>query len=392
MAGKARRTRGGSVRKLPSGRWQVRVRDAGTGELVSVGTFATKADADLAVARATADQSRGGWVDPNRSRVTLGEYAERWLATHPGRAGKPLSPRTRERYDQLLRTHLQPLAGASLGALTPESIRRWYARLDANLAPATRAKAYRLLHAILTSAVDEELIVRNPATLKGAGQDRSTERPTATIPQVYALADAMGPRYAALVLVAAFSSLRAGELFGLRRRHVDLLHGTIRVATQMQRLADGTVYETEPKTGSARTVHPAPQALEALAEHLDAYTEAGVDSLVFTKPSGRPVDRHWWGKRWRNARAVVASADDTLPEGLRFHDLRHTGNTLAAATGASTRELMARMGHSTVDAAIRYQHATADRDAAIADLLGKAIATAREAQVVDLSKARDGQA
>jgi integrase len=58
---------------------------------------------------------------------------------------------------------------------------------------------------------------------------------------------------------------------------------------------------------------------------------------------------------------------------LRFHDLRHTGNTIAAATGASTKELMARMGHSSALAALIYQHATRQRDAAIADAIGAMI-------------------
>jgi integrase len=63
-------------------------------------------------------------------------------------------------------------------------------------------------------------------------------------------------------------------------------------------------------------------------------------------------------------------------EGLRFHDLRHTGNTLAAATGASTNELMSRMGHSSTRAAIIYQHATRERDRVIANKLDEMIKAA----------------
>ncbi len=74
------------------------------------------------------------------------------------------------------------------------------------------------------------------------------------------------------------------------------------------------------------------------------------------KPAERPVATDW-GRACRR----------TGIDGLRFHDLRHTGNTLAAATGASTKELMSRMGHASSRAALIYQHATRDRDAAIAD-------------------------
>ncbi|MGW4424527.1 hypothetical protein [Streptosporangium sp. NPDC004631] len=56
-----------------------------------------------------------------------------------------------------------------------------------------------------------------------------------------------------------------------------------------------------------------------------------------------------------------------------IHDLRHTGNTLAALTGASLKELMARMGHSSTKAAMVYLHAAKDRDRAIADALGEIV-------------------
>ena len=83
----------------------------------------------------------------------------------------------------------------------------------------------------------------------------------------------------------------------------------------------------------------------------------------------RPFHAEAFGRHWRKAVASVKG----LPEGVRFHDLRHTGNTLAATTGASTRELMARMGHASPRAALIYQHASADRDRAIADALAAQI-------------------
>ena len=99
-----------------------------------------------------------------------------------------------------------------------------------------------------------------------------------------------------------------------------------------------------------------------------AFAQPGADGLVFTGEKGGPLRDHVWQAKWSEARASLG-----LPT-LHFHDLRHVANTLTAAAGASTRELMHRMGHVSPAAALRYQHATRDRDVAIAAALGDLIA------------------
>jgi integrase len=98
--------------------------------------------------------------------------------------------------------------------------------------------------------------------------------------------------------------------------------------------------------------------IELLQAHLDAYVGDEPDAFVFTGAAGRPLRRSNFNKAvdWREACAAIG-----LPN-LHFHDLRHTGNTLAAATpGTSTRDLMDRMGHDSMRAALIYQHATRGR-------------------------------
>ena len=360
MAGKTRRTHGGTIRKLPSGRWQVRVLDRATGRHVAVGTFPTKADANAALTRAVADQAAGRWASPARGRGTLAGYAAGWLDDHPG-----LAPRTRDRYDQLLRIHVLPHLGATrLAALTTQQIRRWHATVQ-RTSPSTAAKAYRLLRTILNTAVDDGLIGVNPCQVKGAGVERHDERPVATVAEVAQLADAVDPRYRMLVLLAAWTGLRFGELAALERDDVDLDAGTVTVTKQRLTLDDGRTLTTGPKSAAGRrTVTVPPPLVAQLAAHIDRH--AG-DRLVFVDAHGRPLQRRTWGKRWAAARTEVGRPD------LRFHDLRHTGNTLAAATGASTKELMARMGHASPRVALVYQHATRDRDQAIARALGELI-------------------
>lgn len=106
--------------------------------------------------------------------------------------------------------------------------------------------------------------------------------------------------------------------------------------------------------------------------HLQRFAEPGPDGRLFVGPKGATPRRNNFNAIWRKAVLGAGVATD-----LRFHDLRHTGNTLAAATGASLRELMSRMGHASSRAALIYQHATADRDRAIADALGELARVAR---------------
>jgi integrase len=244
---------------------------------------------------------------------------------------------------------------------------------DERPGPSTIAKCYRLLHAICETAVEDSLIARNPCIIKGASVERPAERPVATIKQVYALADAIEPRYRAILLLATVCGLRVGELRALRQRNLDLLHRIVAVVEQYQQLADGTLLLGPPKTDAGRRKVAVPEVIVPdLEEHLATWCTPGPDNLVFPGASGRPFRTATLHAVWQRALKATGT------EGLRFHDLRHTGNTLAAATGASTKELMARMGHASPRAALIYQHATTSRDAAIAAGLSALIEQTRE--------------
>ncbi len=325
-------------------------------------TFRTRREAETFQAREMADRSRGSWVDPRAGNVTLAEYSARWLAERPR-----LRRRTRELYEGHLRHHVLPVLGrVTLADLTTARVRTWQAGLLSAGRPGsvTIAKCYRLVRTILGTAVEDGLIVKNPCVIRDAGVERSPERPVASLAEVDALADAMGPRLRALVLLATFTRLRLGELLALRRNRVDLLHGTVTVVEQLQELADGSLLIGPPKTDAGQRVVALPKFLSPeLEELLARYSAPGPDGLLFIGAKGGPLRRGVLQRHWR-----AATFEAGLP-GLHFHDLRHTGNTLAAATGASTKELMARMGHTSPQAALRYQHATADRDAAIAAAL-----------------------
>jgi len=189
-------------------------------------TFVRRRDAELWLQEVELQIYRGEWRNPDAGHVLFGDYARKWIAERPN-----LRPRTVTLYESMLRRHLAPTFGnVPVSEITYADVRAWrQARLDSGLGPVTVAKAYRLLQAIMNTAVEDELVKRNPCRIKGAGAERSPERPVASVAEVYAIADKIEPRYRALVLLATFASLRWGELIALRRSDIDLGKMTVNV-------------------------------------------------------------------------------------------------------------------------------------------------------------------
>lgn len=362
----ARRTFG-TVRKLPSGRWQARYSlDAGD-RITAPHTFPTKADAQRWLATVEADIARGTWHDPTLGHTTIAEWADRWLATKLPTVRRA----TADQYEYILRLHIVPhLGDRELGTFTPADVQAWLGMMHrrGGLAPNTVAKVYRLLKNMLGGAVEVGMIARNPCTIRGAGTERPPEIEVATAEQVAALADACGDHYRALVFVAAYGGLRWGEVAGLQRRHIDLSTGVVLVEQKLGEV-NGVLEIDAPKTDAGRRSVALPAlAVDELERHLRANVEPLATSLVFTAAEGGYIRRSNFRRRvWVPATEAVG-----VP-GFRFHDLRHTGATLAAATGAPLRALMSRMGHSTPVAALRYQHLVAGQDTEIALALDVAV-------------------
>jgi hypothetical protein len=204
----ARRRRFGRVRQLASGQWQARYRGPDGIDRPAPNTFARRADADRWLAQVEAEIHHGEWTDPELGQVLLGEYACAWVRERPN-----LRPKTLQLYEGLVRRHISPTLGEqAIADVTPARVRSWRAGLlSGGLGEVTVAKAYRLLRTIMQTAVEDRLIRNNPCQIKGASVERSPERPTLSVAQVYAVADAMPPRYRVLVLLATFCSMRFGE-------------------------------------------------------------------------------------------------------------------------------------------------------------------------------------
>lgn len=292
---------------------------------------------------------------------TFGEYATWWLEHRPA-----LRPSTRQLYAWLLRRHVLPALGPlRWDELTALRVRGWHAELAAAAAPTPTRQAYCLVRAICTTAVSDGLLAEQPCRVAGAGRTRKAPRRIPTLAQVEAVADAVPARYAALVRVAAWSGARWGELTALTLDRLDLETGLLRIDRQLLTLAGSLPVEAPPKSDAGiRSLHLPPHLLPGLRAHVAAHVPAGCPWL-FPNGKGAPVRRDSFRSVWVRARERAG-----VPW-LRFHDLRHFANTQAAAAGASTRELMARMGHATLEAALGYQHASLERDRAIAQALSR---------------------
>jgi integrase len=318
----AKRSGFGSVRKLPSGRWQARYTD---------------------------------------QAGTLRQYAAVWLEH------RTLKDRTREHYRKVLDQLILPALGEyPLRKLTPAIVRQWHARTALDR-PTYRAHAYQLLRTVCASAVSDDILVANPCRIRGAGQaKRVSKTEPATLDELTTIVSAMPERYRLMVLLAAWAGLRFGELTELRGKDIDTRRGVIKLRRAVV-WVDGKSVVTTPKShAGSRDVNIPPHLLPHIREHLLRHG-VGRDGLLF--PAARNRDAHMrpatLTKVYYPAREKAGRPD------LRFHDLRHTGATMAAQTGATLAELMQRLGHSTVGASLRYQHAAKGRDREIAAALSK---------------------
>lgn len=353
------RRRFGSVRRLPSGRWQASFAAPNGQRRYAPHTFRTKTDADRWLVAVEAEISRGAWVDDKLGRELFGNYARAYLRDNPN-----IGDRWKETCLRNLRLHLAELEKLPLIGITPPVVRSWYAKALAGPGGNTSvAQSYRFLRAVMNSAVRDGALTTNPCQIPGAGTDKAKERGIATPEQVADLVEAITPRYRAAVLLAAWCGLRRGEVCGLRTEDVDLVGRAVWVRqNRVELLESAQKYDKEPKTAAGRReVAIPPHLLPYLTAHM---TEWAGRERFFLGRDGQPMRGHAIYQAFVRARKRVG-VDVT------FHDLRHTGQTLAASTGATLADLKKRLGHSTAAAALRYLHVVEGRDRELADQLSQ---------------------
>jgi integrase len=274
----------------------------------------------------------GTWRDPEGKRTILRGYALDHVAHLPIRQS------TRDQYLANLNGHILPTFGdRQLGSIRPSEVRAWAASLDR--APSTNAGIVRLLRSIFNAAVDDGLVALNPVKQKRPRRDAPPHLVPLTVEQVRTLADAIRPDLRAMVLTAAGSGLRQGELLGLTQDRVRWLQREIVVDRQLVTPNRGTPEFGPPKTQRSNRIVPvAAFVIDLLAAHLEAFGTNG-DGLLF----------HREGERWRRGRMNDAWRDATTKAEIpaRFHDLRHHFASLLIASGCSVRAVSDALGHSS---------------------------------------------
>jgi integrase len=357
-----------SISRDASGSWRARYRDP-SGRQRSK-NFDRRRDATLFLTGLEHAKASSAYVDPTLGRVTFGSWVKVW------RAGVvDLRPSTLARDDGYIDRYLLPGFGdIRLTDIDHAAIRAWIASLSARgLAPATVVKAAQIMGKIMAVAVVDGRIASSPTTGIRLPRIERREMRFLTPPEIGSLAEAMHPRYRALIYLGGYGGLRVGEMLGLRTSRVDLLRARVEVSETLVEVS-GNLYSGPPKTRAGRRSVPLPRvAVAALDHHLREFASA--DGLVFAAPEGGPVRLASWRRRfWAPATRAAGVAP------LRPHDLRHTAVALWIAAGATPNEIAARAGHSSVVTVLdRYGHLLPGSEERVNAALDALAATADDA-------------
>jgi len=372
MASVERRTRNGRTR------WYARYRDPGGEQRTR--TFDRRIDAERYLTTIESSKLTGSYVDPARSRVTVGEWADRWLA---GQAH--LKPTTRERYAGVVRKHIRPRWGTTrLADVTHADVQSWVTKLSHNAEPATVRKIHRVLSLVLTLAVRDGRLIRSPAADIKLPRQQSLEQRYLTHEQVHELARAAaGPaspskhrrlderrndQYRLIVLFLAYTGVRFGEMAALRVRRIDFLRRRAMIAQSLTPVGSTQGWGT-PKRHQKREGAIPRFLVDQLAEHVRGKAP---DDLVFAGVRGGGALR---APIFRRAAYDHAAEVIGMP-GLHPHELRHTAASLAIAAGADVKVVQKMLGHKSATMTLdQYGRLFDDRLDDIADRLDAAANT-----------------
>lgn len=321
--------------------------------------FDRRVDAERFLAQVVADVVRGQYVDPERGRRSFGSFAREWLAA------QTFDPSTREQLDVRLRNHMLPTwEHVELGQIRPLGIQRWLLGLNAKLAPNTVKVVFVNFSTILSAAVADDLIARNPAASRTVTKPPQVRRRVVPWPveQVRAVIDAHPERYRAMIAVAASAGLRQGELFGLGVEDLDLDECVIRVGRQVKIVASRLLF-APPKYRRPEDpprIVPISEGLAAmLADHLERFPPGQVvlpwldpaspkvssASLIFTSREHKGLNKNYINAHvWKPAlRAVGVPTVRSAGNGM--HALRHFCASNWLERGVSIKAVADYLGH-----------------------------------------------
>jgi integrase len=392
------------------GRWRARYPDplkGGTNQIER--GFDLKGEAEDWLSDMQHSAKTGQYIDLAQSARTLGDVVAEWRGTWTD-----LEPKTKAGYESILNKHILPRFGkARIANITPDAVQRMVNELVADHAPNTVRRVYTVLRSILALAQQRRYLATNAATSVKLPKKapRNQQRLYLSADRVRALAEAMPERYKTAVYVAAYCGLRAGELWALRRKDVDLLHGELHVRQALKDINTKSDHLTQSekgllfgptKTHAARKLSLPEPIRDLLTEHLAGPFPGGntPDSLIFTAPEGGPV-RHglFYARVFKPA--LVGDEDNQDPKrrrpaalpkayhGLRWHDLRHTCAALSLAVSPNLAMVQARLGHEDIRTTINiYGHLLPSIETALSEGLTATFNDAAPSGVKHLNERR----
>lgn len=341
-----------SIQKRTDGKWRARYRDEAGKEHAR--HFARKVDAKRWLDSVTASVVRGDYVDPKMARITVEAWCATWLEGYGTRRASTV---------RQARVHVAAIVEAfgprKLSEVRPSDVRSWTAALGERYAPSTVYALHARLSQIMSDAVHDGVIARNPCsrrTSPGQGKQRAF---VATTEQVWALHDAFPEHLRPAILLGAFVGLRVAETAALRHADVDYLRGVVTPAVQ---------WPAEPlKTETSRMAVPIPIELGAPLSLSAARFGA---TNVVTDEIGRPTGP-WAIERAVRARRIEAG----LPEVFRYHDLRHYFASLLIASGLDVKVVQTRLRHASAKTTLDvYGHLWPDKDESARAAVAKVLA------------------
>ncbi|MEV5597611.1 site-specific integrase [Streptomyces sp. NPDC052496] len=322
------------------------------------------------------DMSRGHYIDPRAARITFKSYAEKWLRTHTADVSSQIVA------EQRLRLHAFPVLGSRpLDSFRPEHIRGLVSALEANpaVSGAYARNIYGDVRAVLSAAVDDRLLPRNPCSAKSVRPPAAEQRRVAPwLPtQVQAVRAALPKRYRTMVDTGAGCGLRQGEIVGLAEDALDFEGGILRVVRQVKLIRGKAVF-SPPKCGKERDVPLPSSVAEAIRVHMDTFKPVEITlpwrkpdgpkvsaRLLFTNTAGGVVWRSNFNiQEWKPALAVAGLIPDAGENGKYesarahgMHALRHFYASLLLEAGESIKAVSQYLGHTDPALTLRvYAH------------------------------------
>jgi integrase len=347
-----------------------------------------KRAAQVECARLIAQRQNGGDID--LTRATVSQYIDRWLE----HMRTQVSPRTHERYDQILRLNVVPLIGAvPLAKLQPERISHAYAQAlahgrrngDGGLSPRTVTHMHRILRSALKQAVRWRMIGANPTDEVDPPKVERKEMQGLDVDGVIDLLEAArGTSLFPLILLCVMTGVRRSEACGLRWRNVDLDRGQLSIVASTEQLDAGGVREKETKSGKQRSIALSPSVVDDLRRHRARQAETLLklglrltsDHHVVAREDGLPFHPRSLSQAFRKFRR------GRNLEAIGLHSLRHSHATHMLKAGVHPKIAQERLGHSSVSVTMDlYSHvlpgmqdeAVARVDAALQDALNRRV-------------------